>query len=73
MDFEEAFSEFIDDRECEHAQRFLFSIIRNAFLAGWTSAGGKAPYQTRQNSCPELFLTIYNNYQKQNDNDDNRE
>lgn len=67
MDFEEAFSNFIDDRECEHAQRFLFSIIRSAFLAGWTSAGGDASYQTKQHSYPEVFLTVYHNKEPNND------
>lgn len=42
-DFEQAFGDFIDRREYDQAQSCLFSMVRQAFLAGWSAAGGKPP------------------------------
>lgn len=43
MDFENAFSNFIDRREYDQAANDLFLIVRVAFLAGWKAAGGESP------------------------------
>ena len=42
-EFEFAFSNFLDRREYDEAESALFSIVRAAFLAGWTAAGGQCP------------------------------
>jgi len=42
-DFEEAFSDFLDRKEYDHAESALFSMIRIAFKAGWLAADGRAP------------------------------
>jgi hypothetical protein len=43
VDFEKAFSDFIDRREYDKAQAALFDIVRESFKAGWESAGGNPP------------------------------
>ena len=43
MDFEQAFSDFIDRREYDSAQNALFSMVRIAFAEGWLAAVGTPP------------------------------
>ena len=43
MDYEKAFSQFIDRREYDKAQQELFDIVRHAFRAGWLAAEGYPP------------------------------
>lgn len=43
LDFETAFSDFIDRREYDQAENALFAMVRIAFLAGWNAAGGQSP------------------------------
>ena len=43
LDFERAFSDFLDRREYDEAENALFSMGRIAFLAGWNAAGGHPP------------------------------
>lgn len=43
MDFEKAFSDFLDRREYDQASNALFSMVRISFLAGWLAANGKPP------------------------------
>ena len=43
LDFEKAFSDFIDRREYDQAENALFAMVRIAFLAGWNAAGGNPP------------------------------
>lgn len=43
VDFEEAFSDFLDRREYDQAENALFSIVRIAYMAGWLAAGGEPP------------------------------
>ena len=45
--FEEAFSEFLDRREYDEAENYLFSMIRLSFAAGWQAAGGEPPRSER--------------------------
>lgn len=40
IDFEKAFSDFLDRREYDEAESALFSMVRISFLAGWNAAGG---------------------------------
>ena len=40
VDFEKAYSDFIDRREYYEAQVDLFRIVRLTFKAGWEAAGG---------------------------------
>ena len=43
MDYEKAFSDFLDTKEFDNAERALFEITRQAFKAGWSAAcEGKA-------------------------------
>ena len=42
-EFEKAFSDFLESRDCDDAEDALFSIIRMSFLAGWRAARGEAP------------------------------
>ena len=44
--FENAFSDFLDCREYDDAQEYIFSVARAAFAAGWKAAGGTMPTQT---------------------------
>lgn len=46
--FEGAFSDFLDSREYDRAEGALFSMLRQAFAAGWKAAGG-APGETGKN------------------------
>ena len=46
-EFEEAFSEFLDRREYDEAENYLFSMIRLSFAAGWQAAGGAPPKSER--------------------------
>lgn len=43
MDFEKAFSDFIDRHEYDEAQSALFDMVRISFKAGWQAAGGNPP------------------------------
>lgn len=43
MDFEKAFSNFLERREYDKAENALFSMVRIAFIAGWKAAGGEPP------------------------------
>lgn len=45
--FEAAYSDFLDQRECEAASEALFQLIRGAFLAGWLAAGGTPPQREK--------------------------
>ena len=46
-EFEEAFSNFLERREYDEAENYLFSMIRLAFSAGWQAAGGTPPKAER--------------------------
>ena len=46
-EFEIAFSNFLDCREYDDAQEYIFSIARAAFSAGWIAAGGEMPSQSK--------------------------
>ena len=39
-DLDQAFDEFLEQREYDKAEDALFSMIRIAFRAGWIAAGG---------------------------------
>ena len=41
QDFEKSFSEFLDRREYDEAENALFSIVREAFKAGWRASRGE--------------------------------
>ena len=43
VDFEKAFSDFLERREYDQAENALFAMVRIAFVAGWKAAGGDAP------------------------------
>ena len=43
IDFEKAFSDFLDRREYDEAESALFAMVRISFLAGWNAAGGEPP------------------------------
>lgn len=51
IDFEKAFSDFLDRREYDQAENALFSMVRISFLAGWKAAGGDPPK-------PQKILTL---------------
>lgn len=51
IDFEKAFSDFLDRREYDQAENALFSMVRISFLAGWKAAGGDPPK-------PQNILTL---------------
>lgn len=55
MDFEKAFSDFIDKNEYDDAQQALFKITRDAFKAGW-----KAAYKNYSTADKILNLKEYN-------------
>lgn len=42
-DFEKAFGDFLDRREYDQAENALFTMVRIAFAAGWSAAGGNPP------------------------------
>ena len=39
-DFETAFGEFLEHKAYDEAEEALFSMLREAFIAGWKAAGG---------------------------------
>ena len=39
-EFEAAFSAFLDQQAYDDAESALFALVRAAFLAGWSAAGG---------------------------------
>lgn len=43
IDFEQAFSNFLERREYDQAENALFSMVRICFVAGWLAAGGNPP------------------------------
>lgn len=45
--FEESFSQFLETREYDEAENYLFSMLRQAFSAGWLAAGGEPPNEGR--------------------------
>lgn len=51
IDFEKAFSDFLDRREYDEAENALFEMVRISFLAGWKAAGGEPPK-------PQKVLTL---------------
>lgn len=40
IEFDQAFSEFLDDKQYEKVNDALFELIQAAFTAGWTAALG---------------------------------
>ena len=40
IEFDKAFSDFLDDEECEKVNEAVFQLIRAAFTAGWKAALG---------------------------------
>lgn len=40
LEFDLAFSKFLDDEHCEMVSETLYQLIRSAFAAGWKSALG---------------------------------
>ena len=40
IEFDKAWSEFLNDEQCEKANEFVFELIRSAFTAGWKAALG---------------------------------
>lgn len=51
IDFEKAFSDFLERREYDQAENALFAMVRISFLAGWRAAGGDPPK-------PQKILTL---------------
>lgn len=51
-EFENAFSDFLNESEYDQAQSALFSLFRLAFSAGWQAAGGQKPKNER-------FLSVH--------------
>ena len=47
-DFEKAFSDFLEYRGFDAVEEALFTLVRIAFKAGWTEAGGEiSEFQTK--------------------------
>ena len=46
-EFEKAFSDFLEQREYDEVENYLFSLVRRAFAAGWQAAGGTMPQSER--------------------------
>ena len=46
-EFEAAFEAFLERGEYDEAENYLFSMMRQAFAAGWVAAGGTPPTETR--------------------------
>lgn len=46
-DFEEAFDRYLETGAYDEASNVLFTVARNAFLAGWKAAGGEPPTPCR--------------------------
>ena len=40
IEFDKAFSEFLDDEQYEKTSEAMYSLIRTAFIAGWKAALG---------------------------------
>lgn len=38
IEFDQAFSKFLDDEKCEQVNEILYKLIRSAFTAGWKAA-----------------------------------
>mgnify|MGYP001029949607 CR=1 FL=1 len=38
LNMEKNFCEFLDSYQYDHAEQFLFEIIRSTYLAGWNAA-----------------------------------
>ena len=57
-DFDKAFDDFLEHRECDEAQDALYTIMRVAFTAGWVAGGGKAPPSRQQLTTPGGQCTI---------------
>lgn len=51
VNFEKAFSDFLERREYDQAENALFAMVRISFLAGWKAAGGDPPK-------PQKILTL---------------
>lgn len=52
MDFEKAFSDFLDTKEYDNAENALLEITRAAFKAGW-----KAARKPQENKIIEITKT----------------
>lgn len=46
-DFEKAYGDYLESMAYEETENLLFSVLRNAFLAGRQAAGGSAPIAAR--------------------------
>ena len=46
-EFEQAFSQFLERREYDEAESYLFSMIRLSFVAGWRAAVGSPLQEER--------------------------
>lgn len=57
MDFEQAFSDFLETKEYDEAERALFEITRQAFRAGWIAA--------QSNTTPKNKILELNNSNKE--------
>ena len=55
--YEIAFSNFLDCREYDDAQEYIFQVARAAVAAGWKAAGGKVPVEkeTMKENVSPLF------------------
>lgn len=40
IEFDRAFSSFLDDSQCEQVNELVFQLVRAAFTAGWKAALG---------------------------------
>jgi len=40
LELDKAFEKFLDDEECERVNEAVFSLVQNAFTAGWVAAMG---------------------------------
>ena len=59
-DYEEAFGNFLERHEYDDAEAQIFALVRAAFRAGWTSAGGEPPE-------PEPLLRLVRNGEAEDD------
>lgn len=55
-DFETGFEAFLLSERYDRAEDALFRVVRAAYLAGWTDAGGEVP-TIREEERPYLPLT----------------
>lgn len=51
-EFEKAYGDYLESMAYEETENLLFSVLRNAFLAGWQAAGGSTP-------SPPAFLRYW--------------